>query len=269
VTAAVATAAAEAATAGALWLCPLTALNPLSSRGPHGSCSAARSVQTAWPRAHVAPPSPRAAALGRLLLRGGLPRHHHRAVAKGRVPPSARARRLCAGAGSAQWPYRAGSWAQASSLCGGTQGGASAAPACGVPGRQGHVPTCVSVPGRCTMKRAGVGCCAAGLQVLAAPQAEAKEIVRRRFPVPKIVDCDHNGSQARPMAQGTPRWRAPPARRTSNGRALPMVHCLRLELQRAASESELWSLSCRRRASCSSSSTPPPRTRPRRQCRPR
>ncbi|KAG2499921.1 hypothetical protein HYH03_002208 [Edaphochlamys debaryana] len=34
-------------------------------------------------------------------------------------------------------------------------------------------------------------------QVLAAPQAEAKEIVRRRFPVPKIVDCDHNGSQAR------------------------------------------------------------------------
>lgn len=34
-------------------------------------------------------------------------------------------------------------------------------------------------------------------QLLAAPQEEAKQIARRRFPVPKIVDCDQNGSQAR------------------------------------------------------------------------
>ncbi|WIA18955.1 hypothetical protein OEZ85_003624 [Tetradesmus obliquus] len=34
-------------------------------------------------------------------------------------------------------------------------------------------------------------------QLLAAPQEEAKTIARRRFPVPKIVDCDQNGSQAR------------------------------------------------------------------------
>lgn len=32
-------------------------------------------------------------------------------------------------------------------------------------------------------------------QLLAAPQDEAKSITRRRFPVPKIVDCDQNGSQ--------------------------------------------------------------------------
>lgn len=32
-------------------------------------------------------------------------------------------------------------------------------------------------------------------QLLAAPQEEAKQIARRRFPVPKIVDCDQNGSQ--------------------------------------------------------------------------
>jgi len=34
-------------------------------------------------------------------------------------------------------------------------------------------------------------------QLLAAPQEEAKQIARRRFPVPKIVDCDQNGSQVR------------------------------------------------------------------------
>lgn len=34
-------------------------------------------------------------------------------------------------------------------------------------------------------------------QLLEAPQAEAKEVAHRRFPVPKIVDCDQNGSQAR------------------------------------------------------------------------
>ena len=38
---------------------------------------------------------------------------------------------------------------------------------------------------------------AAFAQLLAAPAAESKEIARRRFPVPKIVDCDQNGSQAR------------------------------------------------------------------------
>jgi protein transport protein SEC23 len=31
--------------------------------------------------------------------------------------------------------------------------------------------------------------------VLEAPQEEARSIARRRFPVPKIVDCDQNGSQ--------------------------------------------------------------------------
>eukprot|EP00878_Enallax_costatus_P011529 GHUV01012035.1.p1 GENE.GHUV01012035.1~~GHUV01012035.1.p1 ORF type:complete len:713 (+),score=230.46 GHUV01012035.1:401-2539(+) len=34
-------------------------------------------------------------------------------------------------------------------------------------------------------------------QLLEAPKAEAQQIARRRFPVPKIVDCDQNGSQAR------------------------------------------------------------------------
>jgi hypothetical protein len=34
-------------------------------------------------------------------------------------------------------------------------------------------------------------------ELLAAPQEEAKTIARRRFPVPKIVDCDQNGSQVR------------------------------------------------------------------------
>ncbi|KAG1662005.1 hypothetical protein FOA52_012176 [Chlamydomonas sp. UWO 241] len=34
-------------------------------------------------------------------------------------------------------------------------------------------------------------------QLLAAPQAEAKEIINRRFPVPRLVDCDYQGSQAR------------------------------------------------------------------------
>lgn len=29
------------------------------------------------------------------------------------------------------------------------------------------------------------------------PQKEAMEIVRRRFPVPRLVDCDQNASQAR------------------------------------------------------------------------
>lgn len=28
-----------------------------------------------------------------------------------------------------------------------------------------------------------------------APQEEAREIARGRFPVPKIIDCDQNGSQ--------------------------------------------------------------------------
>lgn len=32
-------------------------------------------------------------------------------------------------------------------------------------------------------------------QLLEAPRAEAQQIARRRFPVPKIVDCDQNGSQ--------------------------------------------------------------------------
>lgn len=36
--------------------------------------------------------------------------------------------------------------------------------------------------------------------LLEAPQAEAKAIARRRFPVPKIVDCDQNGSQVRGAA---------------------------------------------------------------------
>ncbi|KIY93781.1 hypothetical protein MNEG_14181 [Monoraphidium neglectum] len=34
-------------------------------------------------------------------------------------------------------------------------------------------------------------------ELLAAPQAEAKAIAQRRFPVPRVVDCDQNGSQAR------------------------------------------------------------------------
>lgn len=34
-------------------------------------------------------------------------------------------------------------------------------------------------------------------QLLQAPQVEAKEICKRRFPVPRLVDCDQNGSQAR------------------------------------------------------------------------
>eukprot|EP00879_Flechtneria_rotunda_P000388 GHRR01000481.1.p1 GENE.GHRR01000481.1~~GHRR01000481.1.p1 ORF type:complete len:762 (+),score=240.68 GHRR01000481.1:2399-4684(+) len=38
---------------------------------------------------------------------------------------------------------------------------------------------------------------AAFKELLAAPQEEAKQIARRRFPVPRIVDCDQNGSQAR------------------------------------------------------------------------
>lgn len=36
---------------------------------------------------------------------------------------------------------------------------------------------------------------AAFAQLLVAPQSEAAEIAHRRFPVPKIVDCDQNGSQ--------------------------------------------------------------------------
>lgn len=32
---------------------------------------------------------------------------------------------------------------------------------------------------------------------LQAPQKEAMDIVHRRFPVPRLVDCDQNGSQAR------------------------------------------------------------------------
>lgn len=38
---------------------------------------------------------------------------------------------------------------------------------------------------------------AAFAELLAAPQAEAKEIAARRFPAPRLVDCDQNGSQAR------------------------------------------------------------------------
>jgi len=38
---------------------------------------------------------------------------------------------------------------------------------------------------------------AAFAELLNAPQDEAKAIGRRRFPVPRIVDCDQNGSQAR------------------------------------------------------------------------
>lgn len=38
---------------------------------------------------------------------------------------------------------------------------------------------------------------AAFKQLLEAPAAESLETARRRFPVPKIVDCDQNGSQAR------------------------------------------------------------------------
>lgn len=34
-------------------------------------------------------------------------------------------------------------------------------------------------------------------QLLEAPQIEGKDVARRRFPVPRIVDCDQNGSQAR------------------------------------------------------------------------
>ena len=34
-------------------------------------------------------------------------------------------------------------------------------------------------------------------QLLEAPQADAKEILDRRFPVPRLVDCDQHGSQAR------------------------------------------------------------------------
>lgn len=34
--------------------------------------------------------------------------------------------------------------------------------------------------------------------LLAAPQDEARTIARRRFPVPRIVDCDQNGSQVGP-----------------------------------------------------------------------
>lgn len=33
--------------------------------------------------------------------------------------------------------------------------------------------------------------------MLQAPIAEAEAIVHRRFPVPRLVDCDQNGSQAR------------------------------------------------------------------------
>ena len=30
-----------------------------------------------------------------------------------------------------------------------------------------------------------------------APQQEAKEVLARRFPVPRLVDCDYQGSQVR------------------------------------------------------------------------
>jgi len=38
---------------------------------------------------------------------------------------------------------------------------------------------------------------AAFAELLAAPQAEAREVAARRFPAPRLVDCDQNGSQAR------------------------------------------------------------------------
>jgi protein transport protein SEC23 len=38
---------------------------------------------------------------------------------------------------------------------------------------------------------------AAFAQLLAAPKADASQILGRRFPVPRLVDCDQNGSQAR------------------------------------------------------------------------
>lgn len=38
---------------------------------------------------------------------------------------------------------------------------------------------------------------AAFAQLLVAPQEEAKEIMARRFPVPRLVDCDYQGSQVR------------------------------------------------------------------------
>ena len=38
---------------------------------------------------------------------------------------------------------------------------------------------------------------AAFAQLLAAPGEEAREIAKGRFPAPKIIDCDQNGSQAR------------------------------------------------------------------------
>lgn len=45
---------------------------------------------------------------------------------------------------------------------------------------------------------------AAFAELLAGPQEEAKSIARRRFPVPRIVDCDQGGSQvSRPPAAGT------------------------------------------------------------------
>ena len=34
-------------------------------------------------------------------------------------------------------------------------------------------------------------------QLLEAPKADAQEILGRRFPVPRLVDCDQHGSQAR------------------------------------------------------------------------
>ncbi|GAX77443.1 hypothetical protein CEUSTIGMA_g4888.t1, partial [Chlamydomonas eustigma] len=38
---------------------------------------------------------------------------------------------------------------------------------------------------------------AAFAQLLQAPQEEAKDILMRRFPLPRLVDCDYQGSQAR------------------------------------------------------------------------
>lgn len=47
------------------------------------------------------------------------------------------------------------------------------------------------------MHYSGNSCVFLVVQLLSAPLSEAKDIVRRRFPVPKIVDCDHNTSQVR------------------------------------------------------------------------
>jgi hypothetical protein len=72
---------------------------------------------------------------------------------------------------------------------------------------QTHVNTLELLRGVHAGKSLGSKCCLSGMQLqeehaafaelLSAPQEEAKAIARRRFPVPRIVDCDQNGSQVR------------------------------------------------------------------------